>query len=148
MINYLKNSSSHLFIPLTGDACNHSWCNIFFIAGNILKIILKKGNQNSIHYHIKDSFLSFVVNVVKVRMFVPHVSVKVKLLKLSKPTEAKKTQDLLPQVVAEVAIGPDFLKWSTVFNTGGRRRVVSRINFTITQNGEKKLNQLSFQALF
>ena len=48
-------------------------------------------------------------------MFVPHVTVQVELLKLGKSTETQQTQDLLPEVVAEVAIGPDLLERTTVF---------------------------------
>ena len=85
----------------------------------------------SLFYHIKDSLLCFIINMVQVRMFISHMAVKVELLELSEPTEAEQAQDLLPQVVAEVAIGPNLLKRSTIFNTRGRRRVVSWINFPI-----------------
>ena len=65
------------------------------------------------------------------RMLVSHVAVKVELFELSESTEAEEAEDLLPKVVAEVAVGPNFLKRSTIFNTGGWRRVISWINFPV-----------------
>lgn len=42
------------------------------------------------------------------------MTVKVELLELGKSTEAQQTEDLLPEIVAEVAVGPDLLKRTTI----------------------------------
>ena len=42
-------------------------------------------------------------------MFVSHVSIKVELLELGEPTETKKAEDFLPEVVAEVAVAPNLI---------------------------------------
>ena len=49
-------------------------------------------------------------------VLIPHVAVKVKLLELSEPAEAEQAQDLLAQVVAEVAVGPNLLEGPAIFN--------------------------------
>jgi hypothetical protein len=52
------------------------------------------------------------------------VTVKVEFFELSKSTEAEQAEDLLAQVVAEVAVAPDLLEGAAVLGAGGRRGVL------------------------
>ena len=56
-------------------------------------------------------------------MLVSHVTVQVELLELCESTEAEETEDLLAEVVAEVAVAPNLLKRAAVFGSGGWRSV-------------------------
>ena len=51
-------------------------------------------------------------------MLVSHVTVQVELLELCESTEAEETEDLLAEVVAEVAIAPNLLERTAVFRSG------------------------------
>jgi hypothetical protein len=49
-------------------------------------------------------------------VLVLHVPLEVELFKLCEPAEAEQTDDLPPEVVAEVALGPDPLEGAAVAN--------------------------------
>ena len=57
-------------------------------------------------------------------MLVPHVSVEVELFELSESTKTQQAEDLLAEVVAEVTVGPDFLKGTAVLYSRGRRWIL------------------------
>ena len=65
-------------------------------------------------------------------MLVPHVTVEIKLLELSETTEAQEAENLFAEVVAEVAVRPNLLERSAVFDSGCWRRVFCLVNFTVT----------------
>ena len=68
-------------------------------------------------HHVQNPLLCLVINVVEVGVLVPHVTIQVKLLELGEPAEAEQAEDLLAKVVAEVAVGPNLLEGSTIFNS-------------------------------
>ena len=51
-------------------------------------------------------------------MFVSHMAIQIELLELGESAEAEKTEDLLAEVVAEVAIAPNLLERTAVFRSG------------------------------
>ena len=50
-------------------------------------------------------------------MLVSHVAVQVELLELGESAEAEKAEDLLAEVVAEVAVAPNLLERPAVFRS-------------------------------
>ena len=56
--------------------------------------------------------------MVEVRVFVSHMAIQIELLELGESAEAEETEDLLAEVVAEVAIAPNLLERTAVFRSG------------------------------
>ena len=53
-------------------------------------------------------------------MFISHMAIQIELLELGESAEAEETEDLLAEVVAEVAIAPNLLERTAVFRSGSR----------------------------
>ena len=110
----LKDPGRHLLIPLTGHTGDHARGDTLLVPSNVLNSRVKLNLLTVNTYHVQDPLLGLVINMIKSLMFVSHMTVKVELLELGKSTEAQQTEDLLPEIVAEVAVGPDLLKRTTI----------------------------------
>ena len=60
-------------------------------------------------------------------MLVSHVAVQVELLELGESAEAEEAEDLLAEVVAEVAVAPNLLERAAVFRSRGWRSVFNAL---------------------
>ena len=75
-------------------------------------------------------------------VLVSHMPVQVELFELSKSAEAKETENLLSQVVAQISVGPHLLVRSAILYSRGWWGVISNVPIVIIWRQIKFISQM------